>query len=93
LLQDIADYKKSENEKSITLNEQQLKKQREADEKKTSERDKLRRQALEALGLGPIKKTKARTKDDLDFLKVEAGQILIDYMNLDTKLTRINQRF
>jgi carboxyl-terminal processing protease len=85
LLQDIADYKKSENEKSVTLNEQQLKKQREADDKKTSEREKTRRIAA---GL-PID-IKVKTKKDLDFLKVEAGQILIDYMNLDTKLTRIN---
>jgi carboxyl-terminal processing protease len=90
LLQDIADYKKNESEKSITLNEQQLKKQRDADEKKSSEREKLRRAAL---GLPVhVKNQKVRTKDDLDFLKFEAGQILIDYMNLDTKLTRINQR-
>ena len=87
LLQDIADYKKSENEKSVTLNEQQLKKKREADEKKTSEREKQR---LTAMGLPIIKNPKIKAKNDLDFLKFEAGQILIDYMNLDTKLTRIN---
>lgn len=90
LLQDIADYKKSENEKSVTLNEQQLKKQREADEKKSSEREKLR---LTAMGVkAPVKTQKVRTKNDLDFLKFEAGQILVDYMNLDTKITRINPR-
>ncbi|RZA03422.1 MAG: tail-specific protease [Sphingobacteriaceae bacterium] len=83
LLQDIADYKKSENEKSVTLNEQQLKKQREADEKKTTEREKTRR-----IATGLPADIKVKTKKDLDFLKVEAGQILIDYMNLDTKITR-----
>lgn len=89
LLQDIADYKKSENEKSVTLNEQQLKKQREADEKKSSEREKLR---LSALGLPFVINAKVKAKKDLDFLKFEAGQILIDYMNLDTKLTRNNKQ-
>ncbi|WP_460692327.1 carboxy terminal-processing peptidase [Mucilaginibacter puniceus] len=89
LLQDIADYKKSENETSVTLNEQQLKKQREADEKKSSEREKLK---LAASGFDvPPKNVKVKTKKDLDFLKVEAGQILIDYMNLGDKYTRIEK--
>ncbi len=86
LLQDIADYKKSENEKSVTLNEQQLKKQREADEKKTSEREKTRR-----IATGLPADIKVKTKKDLDFLKVEAGQILIDYMNLGDKYTRVEK--
>jgi len=88
LLQDIADYKKSENEKTVTLNEDKLKKQREADEAKTFERDNLRRVAL---GLPALKKGDPKPKhEDLDFLKFEAGQILVDYINLDNKITKIN---
>jgi len=88
LLEDIADYKKSEKEKSVTLNEQQLKKQRDADEQKTFERDNMRRTAL---GLPPLKKGQPKPKkEDLDFLKFEAGQILVDYMTLDNKYTRVN---
>ncbi len=88
LLEDIADYKKSEKEKSVTLNEQQLKKQRDADEQKTFERDNMRRVAL---GLPALKKGQPKPKkEDLDFLKFEAGQILVDYMNLGDKYTRIN---
>ena len=87
ILQDIADYKKNEAEKSVTLNEVQLKKQRDADEQKSFERDNLRRVAM---GLQPIKKGDAKPKhEDLDFLKVEAGQILIDYITLDPNYTSI----
>lgn len=88
LMEDIADYKKSEKEKSVPLNEQQLKKQRDADEQKTFERDNMRRVAL---GLAPLKKGQPKPKkEDLDFLKFEAGQILVDYMNLGDKYTRVN---
>lgn len=89
LLQDLAEYKKNENEKSITLNEQQLKKQRDEDEKKAFERGNASRVAL---GLKPIKKGDPKPKgEDLDFLKFEAGQILVDYMNLGDKYTRIDR--
>jgi carboxyl-terminal processing protease len=88
LMEDIADFKKSETEKTVTLNEVQLKKQRDADEQKTFDRDNLRRVAL---GLKPLKKGETKPKkEDLDFLKFEAGQILTDYINLDTKITRVN---
>ncbi len=88
LLQNLAEYKKNENEKSITLNEQQLKKQRDEDEKKAFERTNASRVAL---GLKPIKKGDPKPKnEDLDFLKFEAGQILVDYMNLGDKYTRVN---
>ena len=88
LLQDIADYKKSENEKTVTLNEEKLKKQRDADEAKSFERDNLRRVAL---GLKPLTKGEAKPKnEDLDFLKFEAGQIVVDYINLDNKIARVN---
>lgn len=87
LLQDIADFDKRENDKSITLNEQDLKKQRDADEQKNFERDNLRRVAL---GLKPIKKGEQKTtKEDLDFLKMEAGQVLTDYINLGSKYSSV----
>jgi carboxyl-terminal processing protease len=88
LLADIADYKKSESEKTVTLNADKLKKQRDADEAKTLERDNLRRVAL---GLKPLAKGEAKPKnEDLDFLKFEAGQILTDYINMNSKITRVN---
>jgi carboxyl-terminal processing protease len=88
MLEDIADYKKRENETSVSLNEQQLKKQRDTDEQTAFERNNLRRAAL---GLAPLKKGQIRPKnEDLDFLKMEAGQILTDYINLE-KTNRLTQ--
>jgi carboxyl-terminal processing protease len=86
LLQDIADFKKHDADKSITLNEQQLKKQRDAEEKKAFEDNNLRRVAM---GLQPLKKgeTKPKRNEDMDFLKREAGQVLTDYITLDNKFT------
>ncbi|WP_299514062.1 carboxy terminal-processing peptidase [Mucilaginibacter sp.] len=87
ILQNIADYKKSESEKTVTLNEQQLKKRRDEDEQKSLDRDNALRVAL---GLQPLKKGQTKPKkEDLDALKLEAGQILIDYINLDSKVTRV----
>jgi carboxyl-terminal processing protease len=88
LMQDIADFKQHDDEKSITLDEQLLKKQRDDDEQKSFDRDNLRRIAL---GLKPLKKGEVKPKnEDLDFLKIEAGQILTDYINMDNKLTKVN---
>jgi carboxyl-terminal processing protease len=43
-----------------------------------------------ALGFKPLKKAEAKPKkEDLDPLKLEAGQILVDYINLDSKVTRV----
>ena len=85
LLQDIADFKKREDEKSITLNEAKLKQQRDADEKKAFEGENERRVAM---GLPALKKGQAKPRnEDLDFLKKEAGQVLTDYIGLDNKLT------
>jgi carboxyl-terminal processing protease len=92
LTDDIADFTKRENEKSVTLNEQQMKKQRDSDEAKSFERDNLKRVAL---GLKPLKKGETRPKnEDLDFLKLEAGQILTDYINFGSKYTStpVNQQ-
>jgi carboxyl-terminal processing protease len=85
LLQDIAEFKKHEDEKSITLNEQKLKQQRDADDKKSFEDENERRVAM---GLPALKKGEAKPRnEDLDFLKKEAGQILTDYISLDAKYT------
>jgi carboxyl-terminal processing protease len=96
LLDDIADYKKRDAEKSITLNEATLKQERESDDQKTFERNNLKRVAvgLPALKKGETAKAEDRkivaTKgSDLDFLKVEAGQILTDYIALDNKVTTV----
>lgn len=87
LLQDIADFKKHSVEKSITLDEQKLKLERDTDEKKITENNNLRRMAL---GLPALKKGQPKPKnEDLDFLKGEAGQILTDYIALDNKYTTI----
>ncbi|MDB5006785.1 MAG: prc 1 [Mucilaginibacter sp.] len=85
LMQDIEEFKKHENEKSITLNEKKLKEQRDADEKKSFETENERRVAM---GLPALKKGQAKPRnEDLDFLKREAGQILTDYITLDNKYT------
>jgi len=76
LLEDIAEFKKHDAETSVTLNEAELKKQRDADEKESFERMNLRRVAM---GLPPLKKGDKKVKeDDLDFTKLEAGQIITD---------------
>jgi carboxyl-terminal processing protease len=85
LMEDIADFNKHENEKSVVLNEQVLKKQRDADEAKSFDRENQKRVAL---GLKPLKKGETKPRnEDLDFLKIEAGQILTDYINLGSKYT------
>jgi carboxyl-terminal processing protease len=87
LLQDVADFKTHDAERSITLNEALLKKQRDDDEQKSFERDNLRRIAL---GLKPVKKGETKPKnEDLDFVKIEAGQIVVDYINLNNKVTQV----
>jgi len=87
LMDDIADFKKHDAERSVTLNEAQLKKQRDDDEAKSFERDNLRRVAL---GLKPLTKGETKPKnEDLDFLKIEAGQIMVDYIGMNTKVTQV----
>jgi carboxyl-terminal processing protease len=87
ILQDIADFKKHDAERSITLNETQLKKLRDDEEAKTFARDNERRVAL---GLKPLTKGQSKPKnEDLDFLKIEAGQIMVDYINIDPKITQV----
>lgn len=91
LVQDIADYKKKDKEIAITLNEDKLKEQRDADEKKSLDEDNQRRIAM---GFAPLKKGEVKPKgEDLDFLKKEAGQILTDYIGFDNKITKANNNF
>jgi len=86
LLQDVADFKKHDAERSITLNETELKKQRDDDEQKTFDRDNLQRVAL---GLQPLKKGETKPKnEDLDFVKIEAGQIMTDFININKNVTQ-----
>lgn len=85
LNEDIADFRKNENQKSVTLNEQELKAQRDSDDQKAFERTNLKRIAM---GYPALKKGDKKAKtDDLDFLKIEAGQILSDYISLDNKFS------
>jgi len=85
LQEDIDAFKKQEAEKSITLNEVNLKKQRDDDEKKSFDGDNARRVAM---GLAPLVKGQPKPRnEDLDFIKLEAGQILTDYISLDNKFT------
>ncbi len=82
------DYRKRDAEKSISLNEEELKKQRDKDEQKA-----LDGQNQERLGLGlaPLKKgqPKPKQKEDLDFIKYASGQILTDYILMDYKMPKI----
>jgi carboxyl-terminal processing protease len=85
LMEDIADFQRHESEKTVPLNEQKLKAERDADEQKTFDRDNKKRVAL---GLQPLAKGQSKPKhEDLDFLKIEAGQVLTDYINLGSKYT------
>ncbi|HEY9197493.1 MAG TPA: carboxy terminal-processing peptidase, partial [Mucilaginibacter sp.] len=87
LLEDIAEFKKHDAEKSVSLNETELKKERDADEQKAFERTNLRRVAM---GLPALKKGDKKTRqDDLDFVKREAGQIMTDFISMGSKFTSI----
>lgn len=88
LLDDVAEFKKHEEDKTVTLNEADLKKQRDADEQKALERDNDKRVAL---GLQPLKKGQTKPRnEDLDFIKIEAGQIIADYSTMNSKVTSVS---
>ncbi|MBD1393697.1 carboxy terminal-processing peptidase [Mucilaginibacter glaciei] len=89
LLADIADAKKRDGEKTVTLNEAALKQKRDDDEKLFLEKNNARRTAM---GLPALKKGQTKPKnEDLDFLKKEAGQILTDYITMDNKMSVIKK--
>lgn len=79
LLDDIAQIKKSDSEASVSLNEAQLKKERDEQEAKTLARSNQRRIAR---GLPPLKKgeTDTRNKDDFDFTQDECMRIMADFI-------------
>ena len=79
LQQDIAEFAKREAETSITLNEVQLKKERDDQEAKVLLRENQRRAAK---GLPPLKKGEAKPKDDVDFIRDEGLQIMADYIKI-----------
>lgn len=69
---------RNETTKSISLTEADFKKQHEDNETGARKRDNLIRKAM---GLQPLKKGETNDKkDDVDFSKKEAGQILTDYI-------------
>jgi carboxyl-terminal processing protease len=79
LQQDIADFAKREAESTITLNEIQLKKERDIQEAKVLERENQKR-ALK--GLPPLKKGETKLKDDVDFIRDEGLQVMVDYIRI-----------
>jgi carboxyl-terminal processing protease len=79
LQQDIAEFAKREAETTITLNEVQLKKERDDQEAKVLLRENQRRAAK---GLPPLKKGEAKPKDDVDFIRDEGLQIMADYIKI-----------
>jgi carboxyl-terminal processing protease len=79
LQQDIADFAKREAESTVTLNEIQLKKEREIQEAKVLERENQKR-ALK--GLPPLKKGETKLKDDVDFIRDEGLQVMADYIRI-----------
>jgi carboxyl-terminal processing protease len=79
LQQDIAEFAKREAETTITLNEVQLKKERDDQEAKVLLRENQRRAAK---GLPPLKKGEAKPKDDVDFIRDEGLQIMADYIRI-----------
>ena len=90
LNEDIKEYAKRDAETSITLNEVQLKKERDEQDAKSTARENQRRIAK---GLPPLfKKTDPKPKDDFagepkpkddnDFIRDESLQIIADYINI-----------
>lgn len=79
LQEDIKEYAKRDAESSITLNEEQLKKEREDQEAKTLARENQRRAAK---GLPPLKKGEPKPKDDIDLIRDESLMVMADYISL-----------
>ncbi len=80
LVEDIKEFKKREAETTVTLNEVQLKKERDEQEAKTLARNNARR-ALQ--GLPPLKKGEVNPKQDNDFIEDECLQVMGDFIKLN----------
>ena len=79
LQEDIAEFAKREAETSITLNEAQLKKERDEQEAKSLLRENQKRAAK---GLAPLKKGEIKPKEDIDFIRDEGLQIIADFIQI-----------
>jgi len=79
LQEDIAEFAKREAETSITLNEAQLKKDRDEQEAKSLMRENQKRAAK---GLAPLKKGETKPKEDIDFIRDEGLQIIADFIQI-----------
>ena len=79
LQEDITQFRKRDAETSVTLNEAQLKKERDEQEARNLARDNAVRKAN---GLPPLKKGEARAKDEVDFIRDESLQIMADFIQL-----------
>ncbi len=80
LLEDIDLFKKREAESTITLNEAQLKKERDEQEARNLVRDNQRR-ALR--GLPPLKKGEVKPKEENDFIQDESLKTMADFIKLN----------
>ncbi len=89
LLQDIAEFKNRENEKSVPLSETALKKQRDDEELKALSRDNARRLSR---GLATLKKGEAKPKGEknYDFIKDESLHIVSDFI-AEGKLAKLDK--
>jgi carboxyl-terminal processing protease len=79
LTEDITQFKKRDAETSVTLNETQLKKERDAQEATTLARENAIRTGR---GLPLLKKGETRTKDDSDFIRDESLKIMADFIQI-----------
>lgn len=86
LLEDIAELKNKEKEKSVPLSAIELKKQRDNEEKKNLMRDNARRITR---GLAPLKKDEIKPKGEknYDFIKEESLLIVTDFITDSTVAT------
>ena len=80
MLQDIADFNKRKEEKTVSLNEAKLKAERDEDKKEELDRYNKHR-ALK--GLPPIEKLSDKPADEkpYDFVKEESEKIMVDYIS------------
>jgi len=87
MAEDLAEFKRIEADRTIILNLDKLKTEREKDEQKTLDRENALRVAL---GRPVLRKGETKPKkEDLDAVKVEAGQILVDYIGIADKVTKV----
>jgi carboxyl-terminal processing protease len=79
LLDDIANFRKRDEETSVSVNEATLKADREAQEAKNLARENKRRASR---GLAPLKKGEVKASDEFDFIEEESLKIIADFISL-----------